>query len=107
MGPVARISIALRPIMSDDETILCHRCGTELRPGESDLYAVRIEAVADPFAPRIEGGKSSGDHRAEIDELLAEMNDMSERELMDQVVRRLTIVLCGRCYRQWIENPAG
>jgi hypothetical protein len=30
---------------------------------------------------------------------------MSERELMDQVFRRLTIHLCGTCYRQWIEDP--
>jgi hypothetical protein len=92
--------------MSDDSTILCHRCGIELMPGKSDLYAVRIEAVADPFPQRIEGG-GVGNVRGEIENLIAEMSGMSQRELMDQVTRRLTIILCGRCYRQWIENPTG
>jgi hypothetical protein len=35
------------------------------------------------------------------------MKDVSEREALDQVYRRLTIHLCTACYRQWIENPAG
>jgi hypothetical protein len=93
--------------MADDETILCHRCGVELTPGISNLYAVRIEAVADPFDQRIAGGGTAGDIRAEIEDLIADMSEMSQRELMDQVVRRMTLILCGRCYRQWIENPTG
>ena len=34
------------------------------------------------------------------------MRGMTEQELMDQVYRRLTIHLCGDCYRVWIEDPA-
>jgi hypothetical protein len=44
---------------------------------------------------------------AETERLLAELGQQSEQELMDQVYRRLTIHLCGRCYPKWIENPAG
>ena len=43
----------------------------------------------------------------QIDLLIEQMSDMSEQELMDQVYRRLTIHLCGDCYRQWMDNPAG
>ena len=32
---------------------------------------------------------------------------MSERELLDQVHRRLVLHLCGPCYGQWIEDPVG
>ena len=44
---------------------------------------------------------------SQIDRLIDQMRDMSEQELMDQVHRRLTIHLCGRCYAGWIEDPAG
>ena len=33
--------------------------------------------------------------------------EISEREMADQVYRRLTLHLCGKCYRKWIEDPAG
>jgi hypothetical protein len=91
----------------DKANLFCHRCGAILTPGRGDFYVARIEAFADPTGPR--GAADAGDEvnpAAEIDRLLREMQDMSERELMDQVYRRLTIHLCGPCYRGWIENPA-
>jgi hypothetical protein len=30
---------------------------------------------------------------------------VSGQEAMDQVYRRVTVYLCGPCYRRWIENP--
>jgi hypothetical protein len=95
--------------MSDarDTVLFCHRCSAVLTPGEGDFYVVRIEAFADPTPPDLSGADADFDPGAEIDRLIERMRDMGERELMDQVHRRLTIHLCGRCYRQWIENPAG
>jgi hypothetical protein len=87
--------------------LLCHKCGAELTPGEGNFYVVRIEAFADPTPPSIPEDMSAEDLSAEIDRLIEEMRHMSERELMDQVYRRLTIHLCGGCYAGWIENPAG
>ena len=43
----------------------------------------------------------------ETNNLIEQMKDMTERELMEQVYVRMAIHLCGRCYKQWIENPAG
>ena len=88
--------------------LLCHRCGAELTPGEGSFYVVRIEAFADPTPPNI----SEADlEKADLDELMEQaieqLRGMSEQEIMDQVYRRLTIHLCGRCYGDWIENPAG
>ena len=93
--------------MSDAHPLLCHRCGAELTPGRGDFYVVRIEAFADPTPPDISAEDLEGrDLDEEMAALLEEMRSMSERELMDGVYRKLTIHLCGPCYRQWIENPA-
>jgi hypothetical protein len=56
--------------------------------------------------PEIDAREPLDDLAAEWERLLDSMRDMSERELMDQVHRRLTMHLCAVCYRQWIENPA-
>lgn len=85
---------------------ICHRCGKLLTPGRAELYIARIEAFADPDV----GVLPSDDRQdldAEYDRLIEQMSHMSERELMDQVHRRVTITLCAPCYRAWIENPAG
>jgi hypothetical protein len=34
------------------------------------------------------------------------MADVSAREALEQVYRRLVIHLCNACYARWIENPA-
>jgi len=87
--------------------LFCHRCGAVLTPGRGEFYIARIEAFADPAPPQADGQPDDEvNPAAEIDRLLEQMKNMSERELMDQVYRRLTIHLCGPCYRRWIENPA-
>jgi hypothetical protein len=88
-------------------SLFCARCSTELRPGGATFFQVHIEAIADPAPPAITAADLEKDHRKEIEDLLKRMSAMSEREAMDQVHRRLTIHLCGPCYRVWIENPAG
>ncbi|MBN1554853.1 MAG: hypothetical protein JXA11_08910 [Phycisphaerae bacterium] len=97
-------------IPDDDMPLLCHRCGADLTPGKGNFYVVRIEALADPTGPRFDdeaAGWSAEDIDAEINALIDEMKDLSEQDMMDQIFRRLTIHLCSRCYREWIENPTG
>ncbi len=91
--------------MNDGSALLCARCGLELTPGKGNFYVVRIEAIADPSSPRFSDEDLARDPRAEIERLIGQMRDLSERELLDQVYRRLICVLCGPCYRQWIEDP--
>ena len=95
------------PPSKDDVHLFCHRCGAELTPGKGNFYVVRIEAFADPTPPEVPGPDQCPDLAEEIERLLDEMRNMSARELMDQVYRRLTIHLCASCYADWIENPAG
>ncbi len=67
---------------------------------------VRIEAFADPTPPPLDE-RPLAEISTEINELIERMRDMSEQELMDQVYRRLTLLLCTSCYEPWIEYPTG
>jgi hypothetical protein len=90
---------------ADQPPLLCARCGAELAPGKGNFYVVQIEALADPSPPSFSDEDLQHDPRAEIERLIEQMRNSSERELLDQVYRRLVLYLCGPCYRQWIEDP--
>lgn len=93
--------------MSEPSTLLCHRCGADLTPGRGSFYVVRIEAFADPTGPNITDADLDADIEAEIEKAIEQLRGLSETEMMDQVYRRLTMHLCGSCYAEWIEDPAG
>jgi len=84
---------------------LCHRCGLEVTVGEGSFFVVRIESLADPTPPSFPG--PSGRPGETMEQLLRELSERTEQELMDQVHRRLTIILCAGCHARWIEDPAG
>ncbi|HWY86314.1 MAG TPA: hypothetical protein VNX28_06305 [Gemmataceae bacterium] len=88
----------------DQSSDCCLRCGKELLLGSDACYLIKVEAMADPSPPVIAAEDVT---RGEIERLLAQMDDLSPQEAMDQVYRRLSFYLCGPCYRQWIEKPAG
>jgi hypothetical protein len=85
----------------------CHRCGAVLKRGDGSLYVVRIEAMADPTPPSLDPDSTLDDLGTDWEALLDRMEDLSEQELMDQVYRRLIILLCAPCYEAWINNPTG
>ncbi len=98
--------------MHDETTIsnldlLCHRCGALLTAGKGSFYVVKIEAFADPTAPRLDTDEPLAEISADIDALIEQMGDLSEQELMDQVYRRVVVLLCRPCYEPWIEDPTG
>jgi hypothetical protein len=86
-------------------TIFCSRCASELHPGSGDSYQVTIDAVADPAPPVLTSEQSADELRGAINKLIRGLGDVSEREALDQVHRRLVLHLCVPCYREWIENP--
>jgi hypothetical protein len=89
-----------------DEPYFCDRCSRQLTPGTGTFYVVTIDAVADPFPPTVsEEDLSPGAIRAQIESLLEKAGELSEREAMDEVHRRVTLWLCVPCFRRWIENP--
>jgi hypothetical protein len=102
-----RIASMSEPEMTDESPLMCHRCGAELEPGKGDFYVVKIEAFADPTPPDFSEEDLYRDAKAEIGRLIEQMEGLTEQEAMDQVYRRVFLHLCGRCYRQWIEDPTG
>lgn len=78
-----------------------------LHPGSGDNYRVTIEAVADPAPPIITQEDLANDAGPQIEQLLEQLEGLSEREALDQIYRRLTLYLCVPCYRQWMEDPTG
>jgi hypothetical protein len=98
--------MSFEPIPSD-EPLFCDRCMTRLYPGRGEMVEVTIEAVADPYPPVFTEEDLDRDHRQHLADLAAQLEDLSAREAMDQVFRRLTIYLCVACYQTWIENPTG
>ncbi len=91
---------------ADAAPLFCDRCGIELTPGSGNFYQIRIVAFADPTPPTVPD-LPPGVIRGEIEDLIARLADVSEREAMDQVHRQVVIFLCVPCYRRWIEDPAG
>jgi hypothetical protein len=87
--------------------LVCARCAVELRPGAGNFYQVTIEAVADPTPPVVAADETATTLRRQIERLISQMHDLSAREALDQVHRRFVIHLCGPCFGEWIENPAG
>ncbi len=84
-------------------TPTCARCRLTLHPGAGGSHAIKIIAVADPAPPDFE----AEDPSAEIDRLVRQLAGSTESELIDQVYRHLLFHLCARCYRAWIDHPAG
>lgn len=79
-----------------------------LTPGDGSFYIIKIEAYADPTPPDLSAHElSEMDLLREIDDLIDDVNELTEQELMDQVYRKLTILLCRPCYESWIVSPAG
>ena len=95
------------PEPPQNEPLFCDRCSRQLKRGSGDFYVVRIEAIADPTPPEFSEEDLLRDPQAEIRRLLGQLGDLSSREALDQVYRRLTLTLCTPCYRQWIEDPTG
>ncbi len=94
-------------VSPDPAPLFCARCALELHPGRGHFYQVHIEAIADPTPPILPAEETAADLRRQIEQLIAQMADVSAQEAMDQVYRRLTLHLCTPCYRRWIENPTG
>lgn len=93
--------------MPESASLLCHRCGAILTPGRGDFYVINVEAYADPSPPLLSEQEMPQHPGVKLAELAMQMEGYSEAELMDFVYRKFTFYLCHRCYRQWIEHPAG
>jgi hypothetical protein len=90
--------------MSDRVT--CDLCDRPLAKHES--FVVRTDVYADPSMPPISTEDlAAADLGATLDELMAEMTDMTADDLQDGVHRRFEFRLCPGCHRLFLANPLG
>ena len=70
---------------------------------------VRIDVFADPTPEPIDTSAQPGEagYIESVEELLAQMEGMSEEELQDQVARRFEYHLCPDCQKLILKNPLG
>jgi hypothetical protein len=73
-----------------------------VRPGEGKHYVIRIDAFSDPAPPILDARLLPPDLSREIQRQLDRIDALSDQELMDQVYRRVIMVLCAACYRRWM-----
>jgi RNase P subunit RPR2 len=92
---------------ADTTPTICRRCGALLTPGRGDFYVVEIQAYAENSPPVITADDLAKDHAVVMKRLAEQMKELSEREMMDMVHRRMSFFLCGACYKVWIEEPVG
>jgi len=89
---------------SEQVPLFCARCAKVLRPGAGDFYHVKIVAVADPAPPSLDEPFAQ-DIGREIRRLIAQVQDVSEREGLEQVYHREIFALCAPCYARWVADP--
>lgn len=99
------LSMMMEPKKAHEATLECARCGTALRPGSGNYYQVTIEAIADPAPPVFSPEDLAADLRQQIEQLLQQLQGVSEQEAMARVYLRRRLFLCAPCCRRWIEHP--
>ena len=93
--------------MSSAIESICARCSEILVSGKDPFFEVRIEAIADAGTLELDTEKTREEIQDELQSIVEELEELSEREAMDQIARSQVIYLCQSCFPDWIENPAG
>ena len=93
--------------MATPDAPSCAICRRPLRPGA--FYVVRLDVFADPTPEPISTTAAAGQpgHVPDIDQILAQMEQMTTDELQDQVARRFEYAVCGDCQKLILRNPLG
>ncbi|MCX7048277.1 MAG: hypothetical protein NTX50_22680 [Candidatus Sumerlaeota bacterium] len=77
----------------------CAICGCVL-DGERIAYLLKIELMADPAPPAITQEDLDKDLRAEMEALIAAMENMDPSEAEDEVYERYDYWLCAACRKR-------
>jgi hypothetical protein len=83
---------------------ICDRCGRPILEGQP-RYIARIQVYAAPDPIQITIDDLLTDHRAELEELLRQCEQMTEDELMRDVYVELQFDLCRACQRAYLADP--
>ena len=83
---------------------LCNRCGRPIKKKALHYIAkIQVYAAYDPL--EITSEDLLRDHRAEMEEILRQCEDMTEEELMRDVYAEFRFDLCRPCQKEYVRNP--
>ena len=85
--------------------LICDRCGRTLLYDEDHRYVVRIEVFAAYDPLEVAGDDLKRDRRAELEELVEQMNAMSDEEIEEGIHKTFEFNLCTECQRRYIKDP--
>ena len=85
----------------------CDRCGKRLEADDPNRFVVKIEVFAAADHVTITEEDLTRDHRAEIDRLVKQLDDMDPDEVEDLTYRAFRFDLCRACHKIYLANPIG
>ena len=82
----------------------CDGCGAAL-PRKALRYQVTIDVRAAYDTLEVSLWELVRDHRQEMAELVARMNETETKELEEQVYKKMVLDLCPACQKRFVRNP--
>jgi hypothetical protein len=85
--------------------VTCDLCGKELRPGEDQRYAVKIEAYAVHDPVEITEADLDEDHMEAVSQLLQECEDNDLDAELVEPYKSFRYDLCPECHKKFVKDP--
>ena len=80
-------------------------CGKALVATEDTRYVVKIEVYSAYDPLEVANPDADEGHAEEMQDFLADMEDMEAEELEDQVYRTFRFDLCPQCHAAYLKDP--
>ena len=85
----------------------CDGCGKMMQANDADRYIVRIEAFAAAEGLAISEEQLKRDHRAQIQQIIGQLEKADPDQVEDQVYRSFRFDLCPDCHQRYLRQPLG
>ena len=82
----------------------CDGCGAAL-PRKALRYQVTIDVRAAYDTMEVSLWELVRDHRQEMEQLIARMNEAEAKDLEEQVYKKMVLDLCPACQKRFIQAP--
>jgi len=85
----------------------CDGCGKMMQANDADRHIVRIEAFAAAEGLAISKEQLKSDHRAQIRQIIGQLEKADPDQVEDQVYRSFRFDLCTNCHQRYLRQPLG
>jgi hypothetical protein len=85
----------------------CDLCKRPLDPEDEVRYVVKLEIFASVDLMLLDQPEKDCDHLEDLDEIIGQMDDLSNEHIEEDVCQRLRFDLCPECRKRFLANPLG